>query len=83
MDAAVAVISAVDGVEVNTEKTWGFATEMRRQLNLDNVDEDGRRKEKEKQRLKYLKRTIEDKKFVGLIMKSPNTRVSRNRGRVT
>jgi len=28
VDAAVAVISAVDGVEVNTEKTWGFATEM-------------------------------------------------------
>ena len=28
VDAAVSVISAVDGVEVNTEKTWGFATEM-------------------------------------------------------
>ncbi len=27
-DAAISVISAVDGVEVNTEKTWGFAKEL-------------------------------------------------------
>ncbi len=28
VDTAISVISAVDGVEVNTEKTWGFAREM-------------------------------------------------------
>ncbi len=28
VDASVAVVSAVDGVEVNTEKSWGFAEEL-------------------------------------------------------
>lgn len=28
VDTAVLVVSAVDGVEVGTEKTWGFATEL-------------------------------------------------------